>query len=151
RLTAAVDARRPWAADGHRNTATWLAHVTRRSLGDAHREVRLARRLRAMPATAAALATGNLSAAHAHRLAALNTPEVAQDFADAEETLVGHARRLCWADFARVATYWDHCARPQAAEADAASDRDARRAHLSPGLRGTGHLDAELDPLGYAT
>lgn len=150
RLTAAVDASKPWAADGHRNTATWLAHETRRSLGDAHRELRLARRLRSMPATRAALGAGDISAGHAHRLAGLNAPEVADAFAEAEAMLVGHARTLRWADFARVATYWDHCARPQATEADAESDRAARRAHLSPGLRGTGHLDAELDPLGYA-
>src|SRR5690606_39216780 len=84
-------------------------------------------------------------------LASTNSPDVADAFPEGEPILVDAAKTMRWVDFARVVAYWRQCARPDAAEADATSDHATRAAHLSPGLRGTGHLDAFLDPLGYAT
>src|SRR5690606_24677416 len=61
RLVAAVHRDRPWAEEGYRSTANWLAASDNTSMADAHATVRLARRLRSMPATAAALAAGATS------------------------------------------------------------------------------------------
>ncbi len=63
-LTGAWDARRVWSSDGARSAAAWLAHRTHQPRGALNGEVRLARRLRTMPATAAALADGDISADH---------------------------------------------------------------------------------------
>ena len=104
-----------------------------------------------MPATADALAAGDVTVHHARRLASLNRPSVADAFADSEPLLVGQARSLTWAHFTRVTNYWLQCAEPDQAEDDAAAQDDARRLHLSPGLDGTGLLDGLLTPLGYAT
>lgn len=57
-------------------------------------------------ATAAALGAGEVTAHHAHRLAALNRPELAEAFAEGEALLVDHARSLHWAGFARATSYW---------------------------------------------
>jgi hypothetical protein len=150
RLVAAVDTRRPWAPAGYRSTACWLAASDNTSLGDAHSHVRLARRLRTMPATAAALAAGDITATHAHRLASLNAPATAGPFRDAEEFLVGQARTLGWADFTTACAYWARAARDDQPDPDKA-DRDHRYVAIHDGLRGTGLVTGELTPTAKAT
>ena len=150
RLLDAVDTRRPWASIGFRSTATWLADSDNTALGDGHDDVRLARRLRTMPATAAALAAGDITAAHAQRLAVLNAPDVAAAFAEAEELLVGQARTMRWADFVKALAYWLRQAREDRDPDPDRADRDHRHVTLDEGLRGTGLLSGELTPLGKA-
>ena len=106
RLVARVDTARPWVEAGYLGTAAWLAASDHTSLEDARADVRLARRLRSMPATAAALAAGDITVAHARRLATLNAPDTAAAFGEAEEFLVGQARSMRWADFAKACGYW---------------------------------------------
>jgi Domain of unknown function (DUF222) len=122
--------------------------VPRRDVQD---ELRLGRRLRAMPTTAQALADGEIGVAHAQRLAALAAGPTAAAFPDDEALLVGHARSLGWADFWRTTQYWRDVAAPDTPEDEAASDHAARRVHLSEGLRGTGLLDGLLTATGRAT
>ncbi len=149
-LTGAWDARRAWSTDGAKSAAAWLAHRTHQPRGALNGEVRLARRLRGMPATAAALADGDISAEHADRLARANRSGLEAAFARDEEMLVGHARELSWADFARAVAYWEQLAAPDDTEADAQSQHDVRRAHCSETLEGTWVLDALLGPVGGA-
>jgi Domain of unknown function (DUF222)/HNH endonuclease len=151
RLTAAFDARRCWAHDGSTSAAAWLGRHRRVPGEQARAEVRLARRLRTMPATAAALAAGDITVAHAQRLASLNRPPLERAFAESEALLVNQATTLPWAGFARAAAYWRQLAEPDGVEAEAAHDESLRRVHLSPGLTGTGVLDGLLTPLGRAT
>jgi hypothetical protein len=148
-LVDAVETRRPWAADRFRTTANWLAASDNTRLDDARAEVRLARRLRTMPATRAALAAGDITADHADKLATLNGPLTAVAFAEAEAFLVGQARTMRWADFVRACGYWLREARegdPDPAKADL----DHRYVSLHDGLRGTGLLDGELTPVAKA-
>jgi hypothetical protein len=150
RLVAQVDAARPWAADGYLTAAAWLAASDHTSLDEARGDVRLARRLRSMPATAAALAAGDISLAHARRLATLCAPDTAAAFGVAEEFLVGQARSMRWADFTKAAGYWlRHARRDHDPDPDK-SDRDHRRVSLHDGLRGTGLLSGELTPTAKA-
>jgi Domain of unknown function (DUF222)/HNH endonuclease len=151
RLTAALDARRTWADDGSRSCGAWLAHRCRLPIGQARAQVWLGRRLRTMPATAEALAAGDISARHASVLASLAAGRTAQFFARDEVMLIGLARTMGWAEFCRAVEYWRQCADPDGTEKDAAHDDALRRVHLSPGLRGTGHLDGLLTSLGRAT
>jgi hypothetical protein len=71
RFTAAFDARRAYAADGSKTAAAWLARRTKGSPVAMRAQTRLARRLRWMPATAGALAAGEISERHAEVLAGL--------------------------------------------------------------------------------
>ncbi len=150
RLIDVVDAGRPWAEDGYRSTANWLATTDNTPLDDARADVRLARRLRSMPATAAALAAGDITTAHAHKLASLNGPLTATAFADGEGFLVGQARTMRWADFAKACAYWLRLARDDDPDPDKA-DHVHRRVSLHDGLRGTGILGGELTPVAKAT
>jgi hypothetical protein len=151
RLTAAMDTRRVWADDGSRSCGAWLAHRCRLPIGQARTPAWLGRRLRSMPATAEAFAAGDISQRHACMLASLGGGRTAELFARDEAELVDDAGRLSWADFCRAVEYWRQCADPDGAERDAAHDGAFRRVHLSPGLRGTGHLDGLLTPLGRTT
>jgi hypothetical protein len=146
RLVDRVNCTRPWSEDGYRSTANWLAASDHTSLDDTRGGARLARRLRSMPATAAAFAAGDITVAHAHRLAALNGPLTAAAFADAEEFLVGQARTMRWADFTTACAYWARHARDEDPDPDR-SDREHRHASLHDGLRGTGpHRGADPRP-----
>ena len=151
RLTAALDARRTWADDGSRSCGAWVAHRCRLPLGQARAQAWLGRRLRTMPATAKAFGAGDISQRHASVLASLNGGRFGDAFARDEVMLVGFARTMGWAEFCRAVEYWRQCADPDGIERDAAHDEALRRVHLSPGLRGTGHLDGLLTSLGRAT
>jgi hypothetical protein len=151
RITAAADARRVWADDGSRSCGAWVAHRCRLPVGQARAEVWLGRRLRTMPATAEAVAAGDISVRHAMVLASLAGGRTAEHFVRDEALLVDHARTMSWADFVRAIEYWRQHADPDGVERDADHDEALRRVHLSPGMRGTGILDGVLTPLGYAT
>lgn len=148
RLGAAFDARQGWADEGCRSGATWLAHRCRLPGSQARGLLRLGRRLRSMPETAAAFAAGDIGVAQAQRLAALASGRTADAFAESEELLVGYARTMGWADFTRACAYWHQLADPDGVERDAAHRDAQRRLHLSQGLHGTGILDAILTPAG---
>ena len=151
RLAARVDRTRPWAGQGYRSVADWLAASDNTPVGDARTDVRLARRLRSMPATAAALAAGDISAAHARRLSTLAAPDTAEAFAHAEAFLVGQARTMRWADFTRACAYWLREARQSGEDDRDRADHEHRNVSLHDGLRGTGLLSGELTPVGKAT
>jgi hypothetical protein len=103
-----------------------------------------------MPATRAALAAGDITAGHAHKLATLNGPSTAAAFALAEEFLVGQARTLRWADFVKACSYWLRHARADDPDPDRA-DHEHRHVSVHDGLRGTGILEGELTPIAKAT
>jgi len=151
RLTAAAEARRVYAGDGSRSCGAWLAHRCRLPIGQGRAQAWLGRRLRTMPATAEAFAAGDISQRHASVLASLAGGRTAEFFARDEAELLDDARRLSWPDFCRAVEYWRQCADPDGIEKDADHDEALRRVHLSPGLRGTGHLDGLLTSLGRAT
>ncbi len=142
------DQRMIWADNGARSAAARLANDTSTSATTSGGEVRRARQLRSMPATAAALAAGDLSSDHVDLLAKANQPWRHANFADHEDTLVDQCRALRHADARRMIDYW--CAR---ADADAAEDRAERQrnaAHLnvSPTLDGTVVINGTLDAIG---
>jgi Domain of unknown function (DUF222) len=151
RLTAELDARQVWAGDGSRSCGAWLAHRCRVPGGQARAGVRLGRRLRAMPATAEAFATGDIGQRHVAVLASLAGGRTAECFVRDEVMLVGFASTMPWPDFCRAVEYWRQCADPDGVERDAAHDEAVRRVHLAEGLRGTGHLDGLLTQLGRVT
>jgi hypothetical protein len=142
------DQRMIWADNGARSAATRLANETSTSTTTAGADVRRARQLRSMPATAAALATGDLSPDHVDLLATANRPWRNADFADHEETLVEQCRILRHADARKVVQYW--CSRADAVAAEDRAERRRAAAHLnvSPTLDGTVVVTGTLDPIG---
>ena len=150
-LTAVFEARRGYVEDGSRSAADWIATRCRLPKGQVAGEVRLGRRLRAMPVAAAALAAGDIGVAHARRLGALAAnPRTAAQFAAGEDLLVGHARTLRFDDFERTCDHWRDAVDPDGPERRRGRDEALRRVHLSPGLGGVGLLDGYLTPLAHA-
>jgi hypothetical protein len=147
RLTAAFDLRRAWSVDGAKSAAAWLAHRCHTSRVAARRQVRLARRLRMMPLTAAALRGAQIDDEHVRvlcRLAGSPRSEVATAFAGAEAMLVGFAVDLSFADFERAVAYWQQHADPDGVEQEAGDDEAARFLHASTTFRGGVELDGRL-------
>jgi hypothetical protein len=146
--TASWDQRMVWADNGARSAAVRLANETSSSTSSASVDLRRARQLRSMPATAAALAAGDISPDHVDLLSKAAQPWRNASFADHEDTLVEQCKLLRFADSRKMIDYW--CAR---ADADAAEDRAERQrnaAHLnvSPTLDGTVVITGTLDPIG---
>ena len=100
---AAFDASGQWAIDGATSVGAWIAKETLCDAGQGHRDARLARRLRDMPETNAALAAGDISTDHAHTIAAGKHVE---GFAGAERVLVEQARGLRPSETRAAVTFW---------------------------------------------
>jgi Domain of unknown function (DUF222) len=149
--TAAFDARRAWADDGSRGAADWIAARARLPRREVRADLRLGRRLRAMPATRAALRAGQIGQAHAHRLAGLaGNPRTAAAFAEGEALLVRNATAMRHDDFERTCDHWRDAADPDGPERRLARDHELRRVDLATGLDGVGHLDGYLTATGNA-
>jgi hypothetical protein len=146
--TAAFDASGEWAPSGAKTCATWLAWRCRMPLAAARHQVRLARGLRHLPATEAAWLDGDVSACHVAKLASANTPITAEHFARDEATLVGHARTMSYAHFARTLDYWLQHADPDGAEKTAEAQHESRKAHFDQSFQGMWFGKLLLDPIG---
>src|SRR5262245_35455816 len=126
-LLARWDSRRVWGGDQSRSAASRLARDSNCSITSARVELRRARQLRAMLATAAAVASGDLSLDHVDLLSRANQPWRHTVFAEHEPTLVTECAKLRFAQAQRMVDYWCQRADAQGAEADAQGHRD--RAH----------------------
>jgi hypothetical protein len=150
RLTAAFDLRGVYRADGAKTAAAWLARNTNGSPAAARAQTRLARRLRLMPLTAAALAAGEISERHTEMLAGLaGSPRkpVADAFPQAEERLLEYARTLDFERFVAAVRYWEAVVDQDGIEDQAAADHESRHVHLSETFRGNWVLNGQLDPI----
>ncbi|MGH9212369.1 MAG: DUF222 domain-containing protein [Acidimicrobiales bacterium] len=149
-LVGCFDAARSYRAEGSRSTATWLAARTNTPRQTIQAVVRLARRLRAMPATRAALGDGRLAPERAEILARqAGSPRkpVADAFAADEDELVESAVGKGFGDFCRHVGYWRDRVDPDGGEHDADKLHDQRRVHLSQSFEGQWFLDGLLEPV----
>jgi hypothetical protein len=149
RRLVVFDRRGAAGVTGAVSTAAWLRGACRLSAGEAGERVRTARVLADdLPVTAAALAAGDLSYAHARVLAAA-APELPVDALGALEPVLVEAARH--ADPARLrAVLADLRAHADPAGAAAAA-HDRRRLTVAGTFAGAVVLDGVLDPEGGAT
>jgi hypothetical protein len=144
---ARYDASGEWATTGAKTCATWLAWRTRLPLADARHRVRLGRDLRHMPATEQAWLAGEISGRHVAKLASANTPVTAEVFARDEHVLVGHAKAMSYAHFARTVDYWLQHADPDGTEKSAEAQHESRKAHFDQSFQGMWFGRLLLDPI----
>ena len=145
------DRENDWAGYGYPSPATAVREIAKVPMRQARQSVSLARALRRMPRTAAALADGTLSTAHAMRL---RVAAKRRTFAQGEALLVEQASALRWSEWLEVVGYWESCA--DDAETDdpgdpGAADRREAKARLSAtkGFDGMGDIEGQLDPVGF--
>jgi Domain of unknown function (DUF222)/HNH endonuclease len=151
RWLAAVDARGAAGAEAGTqttSTASWLRASLRMAPGTASQRVRTARALHCgpLPATAAALAAGEVSYQHAAALADATHDLPAARTAEAEPVLVDAARRLDPSRLRRLAAHLRDVVDPDAAEERTRARLDRRGLWLSPTFDGMVALDGLLDP-----
>jgi hypothetical protein len=150
-VVRAFERRGTWQVDGAKSAAGWLARKLRAPLPVMRRLTRLARRLPGLPATAQALAGGDISAEHAEALARVaGSPRRAvRDAFDAEveRSYVGYAIDNEFEDFADSLRVWQDWVDQDGAEDQADSDHEARHLHLSETIRGNWVLNGQLDPV----
>jgi Domain of unknown function (DUF222)/HNH endonuclease len=151
RWLAAVDARGAAGAEAGTqttSTASWLRASLRMAPGTASQRVRTARALHRgpLPATAAALAAGEVSYQHAAALADATHDLPAARTAEAEPVLVDAARRLDPSRLRRLAAHLRDMVDPDAAEERTRARLDRRGLWLSPTFDGMVALDGLLDP-----
>lgn len=144
------DERMVWVDDGSRSAAARLANETSSSNQTARVELRRARQLRSMPATAAALAAGTVSVDHVDLLAKANQQWRSADFTDHEAHLVQQCETLRFSDARKMVDYWCQRADANAAEEQAERQRESAHLSISPTLDGTVVLNGTLDPIGGA-
>ena len=144
-VAAQFDARMVYAADGAANAAVWLAPRARMSRAEAGQVVGLARKLERMPQTAEAVASGTLSTSQARVLSRVVNERTASVFAEHEDVLIEQAARLTVDQLRRVVKVWEAHADTDGAD-PAQRLHDRRKAYISTGFDGMGHLEADLDP-----
>lgn len=145
RRLAEFERRRAFAGDGHLSVASWLAdhHGVSHSAAASH--VRLARALQDMPATAAALACGEVSSSAVGVLASAREA-CPEQFGAAEQTLVDAARTLPLAELKGTVSYWRQAADAERAAEDEERRLERRNLHAAPTFEGMVHTDGDLDP-----
>jgi hypothetical protein len=148
---AAVDGRGAAGADQGmpaESTAGWLRHRTRMGHADAHQRVRVARALHRgpLPATAKALAAGELSYLHAAALTRSTQALPGHTVAAAEPVLLEAARRLDPPRLRKVVGHLAEVADPDVAAALAERRHERRGLWLAPTFEGMVAVDGLLNP-----
>jgi hypothetical protein len=156
-LIGAVDAAAERAADDGALTmglscATWLAHTLHISSSAAHAQVRLARQLPSLPATAAAFERGELSGQHAS-VVARSVEQVARGGGDpglAEKLLLGEAGGRDPRDLLRWGLGLLHRLAPRELEAEEERQHRRRYLRLPEAFDGGYEVQGYLDPIAGA-
>jgi hypothetical protein len=152
RRLAAFDAAGGWQTAGAASCAAWLRGWAHMHPREAAGQVALARRLRQLPVTAAALARGEISARHAQLIArAVDDVDDPPTAATGEALLADAATAVDPGALRTVATHWREAVAPDRALADANRVHARRRLHVSATFDGTVAVDGLLDPEGGAT
>lgn len=131
--------------DGSALAAGWLAARLRSTYGWARGRVLMARRLRCeLPETAASIAAGDITIAHAQVLTSVPAGPVADAVAERESTLLEAARTLAPDLLARVVKHLAAAVQPDGTDRDAARQYEDRRLFLSE-VNGVRYVDGVLD------
>ena len=147
-LIGEYDTKKDWAAVGHRSPAVGVGRTAKMPIPAARQTVALARALRKMPETHAALASASISTAHAMRLRP--TSRRPQFAAGGEAFLVEQASVLSWKDWLTAVNTWESYADDENAPG---ADGDPREQHAyfnaSALMDGMGRLDGMLGPVAF--
>jgi Domain of unknown function (DUF222) len=141
-----------WALDGSKSAAARLARETRSSARTAHAELRRARSLASMPATATAGRAGGVSLDQVDLLAAANTAARRDVFVEHEQTLIDTIADLRYREAGRTVRYW--CQRADAMldidDDTAERQQTATTLHTSTTFDDMVVIDGTLDPVAGA-
>ncbi|HET6921471.1 MAG TPA: DUF222 domain-containing protein [Jiangellaceae bacterium] len=150
KLVAAVgehDTTEQWRSDGATSMTAWLRHHTRRSARDAALCTKTARRLRELPATAAAYRDGVLSGGQVQAIVSNLKDRTVALFAEHETELVPTFVSLSVGETATAMQSWA-CQAQALLGDDPDQPQPERSLHLSRILDGRRELSGSFDPEG---
>jgi hypothetical protein len=147
---AAFEAEGSWAPSGARTAVAWIAKRARLAKPEVRQLVNRGRRGRDHSKCRQAWTEGVISGAHLDVLSRLSRPDTAEAFARDEDLLIGHASRLTFAEFVRVANYWLQMADPDGVESDEEKRRGSRDAYLDQSFGGMWFGKMTFDPISGA-
>ncbi len=142
------DARGLWRSDRSKSASARFARDAGCSPARARAELCRARKLRTMPASAAALAEGDLSVDHIDVLARANHGLLAVLFAKEEQELLANLKGLRFSAFVRAVAYWQSLADDEVCEDEALRAKDNRYVTASATTGGVIDVRGRLDPIG---
>jgi hypothetical protein len=137
------DAAEEYAADGAYSAACWMRARADLSRAESLQLVGLARDLRSMPVTAAALADRKVSFAKSQLLAGVINDRTRERFEEQEGFLVEHVEGLSVDNAKESLAYWKRLADSDGPDP---SDPERNRATMTILFNGRWHLEADLDP-----
>lgn len=143
------DRDRCWAADGAMSPVAWLAHRLPLTRQDASVLVRTARHVARNEATAKALDTGDLTAAHV-QITARAAKHRDGLYARHEATIVDAARSLPPSAFRIAMQHWRNCADAVADQQRASDQITGNYLDVAATFDGVGHIEGRLDPASTA-
>lgn len=138
------DARKVWARHGARSPGVWIAHQRKAPTVACARAPRWGRKLRALPAVAAAWTAGAVTDAHVQRILGVDTPRTHTALVADQVQIVRWAMTLGWRPFLRRLQDWLDTADPDGPQPD---DRAGRRVNLTRTIDDTWRLDGWLDAI----
>jgi len=151
RRLEAFDRRGGARVDGPVSTAGWLRCRNQLGPGAAHERVQVARALAdRLPATAGALAAGDISYRHAAVLVHGSADLPPHAVVEAEPDLVEKARRFNPGLLRRIVQHWRHVIDAERARRDADEVYERNRLDISTTWAGRGAINGMLDPEGGA-
>ena len=146
KVLAEFDTRSAYVADGSPSAATWLRAKCGMSRGAASEQVRLARGLRELPVTAAALRDGRINASHAQGITGLARGISVEAVRSTETEFVTVAEHL---DAGRLRQYLRnirHAYQPEAAVKEETEQRLQRELTIASTLDGMVYLRGVAHP-----
>jgi hypothetical protein len=139
---AAHDTDRQWEPEGAPSMTAWLEHHCRQVRGDAYRAVEIARKVQAMPVTAAAWRDGTLSTGQVRVITANVKPRHAGLYAQAEAEIVPIVAALEIYDALMYMRHWAAAAEDLIPGPEKPERPDAL--HVSATLDGRGELKGSI-------
>jgi hypothetical protein len=146
--SGAWDGRRIWSEDGSKSAGARLARECRMDPNAAASEIRRARKLRSMPATATALGDGSLSVDYADLLTRANTGDARALFARDEQMLVNLLGPMRYSTAKRTVAYWRSRADDESEKKRADRQIGGRHGCADRTFQGGVHVSAFLPRVG---
>lgn len=134
-----ADVRRVWQVDGHRGVWNWLVALTGISPAEASRRCQVMRALRDLDVLRERLRSGEVGVCQAREVARVHANRnVRARLVEAEELMVGAARRRCFTDFHAAVDRWSAAADRVTAERSHDDVHAQRRCRLRVSQAGFG-------------
>jgi hypothetical protein len=139
-----------WALDDALSPVSWLLHRVPMTRQDAMSLMRTARHVAQHEATAKALDSGDISAAHA-TIIAREVHHRESLYPEHENVVLDAARALPPTAFRDAMRHWAACADDVLGRGERTGGLDGNYLDLASTFGGVGHLQGRLDPLSFAT